>query len=42
MGVQAPRRLTHHKVRRAVALAKGNYGSSINSFGILHIIKEGT
>ena len=35
MGVQAPRRLTHHRVRRAVALAKGNYESIIISFGIM-------
>ena len=34
MSVQAPRRLDHHKVRRAVALAKGNYESIIISFGI--------
>jgi len=34
MDVQAPRRLDHHKVRRAVALAKGNYGSVVISFGI--------
>ena len=40
MGVQAPRRLTHHRVRRAVALAKENYKSIIISFGITGNTKD--
>ena len=42
MAVQAPRRLTHHRVRRAVALAKGNYESIIISFGINPIAVQGS